>query len=101
MAKIKNDRNETLPSEKKKNSVIEKINEWKETLIDKELTTDAVFSEPLTPAPKVDETRPLKKGSIDMWFLLWAMILVCFGLVMSYSASAVQAEQIEGESATY
>lgn len=35
-----------------------------------------------------------------MWFLLWAMLLVCFGAVMSYSASAVYAEQ-RYDSSTY
>ena len=62
---------------------------------------DAVFYEPLTPKPKADETVPLKKGSIDMWFLLWAMLLVCLGAVMSYSASAVYAEREYGSSSYY
>ncbi len=61
---------------------------------------DAVFAEPLTPAPAADETAPLSRGSVDMWFLLWAMLLVCFGAVMSYSASAVYAER-EYDSSTY
>ncbi len=60
---------------------------------------DVIFSEKLTPEP-VDEAAPLKKGSIDMWFLLWSMLLICFGSVMSYSASAVYAEHEYG-SATY
>ncbi len=53
---------------------------------------DVVFYEPLTPALP-EEPQPLRKGAPDMWFLLWAMVLVCFGAVMSYSASAVYAEQ--------
>jgi len=64
------------------------------------IENDAVFSEPLTPPPPVDETAPLTRGSVDMWFLLWAMLLVCFGAVMSYSASAVYAEQ-RYDSSTY
>jgi len=62
---------------------------------------DAVFSTPLTPPPEVDETQPLSKGSVDSWFLLWSMILVCFGAVMSYSASAVYAEREYGSSTYY
>ncbi len=59
---------------------------------DKLAYNDVIFSEPLT--EKAEEApKPLVKGSVDMWFLLWAMILVCFGAVMSYSASAVYAEQ--------
>ncbi len=60
---------------------------------------DVVFKEPLTPAP-AEESKPLVKGNVDMWFLLWAMILVCFGAIMSYSASAVYAEQ-KFDSSTY
>jgi cell division protein FtsW len=60
---------------------------------------DVIFTEKLTKTEE-DETKPLVKGSIDMWFLLWAMLLVCFGVVMSYSASAVVAEK-DYDSATH
>ncbi len=60
---------------------------------------DVVFYEPLTPAPE-EPPAPLVKGAPDMWFLLWAMVIVCFGAVMSYSASAVYAEQ-KFDSSTY
>jgi len=53
---------------------------------------DVIFYAPLKEEPK-DESAPLHKGSIDMWFLLWAMLIVCFGIVMSYSASAVFAQE--------
>ncbi|MBR2353101.1 MAG: cell division protein FtsW [Clostridia bacterium] len=61
---------------------------------------DPAFTEPLTPAEKEDERAPLTKGGIDVWFLLWAVLLLCLGAVMSYSASAVYAERNYG-SATY
>lgn len=64
------------------------------------IENDAVFFEPLTPPPEADESAPLTRGSVDMWFLLWAMLLVCFGAVMSYSASAVYAQQ-RYDSSTY
>ena len=60
---------------------------------------DSILYSPLTETPK-DESAPLHKGSVEMWFLLWAMLLVCFGAVMSYSASAVYAEQ-KYDSSTY
>ena len=53
---------------------------------------DVVFREPLTPVPE-EPPKPLTKGNVDMWFLLWSMLLLCFGAIMSYSASAVFAEQ--------
>lgn len=66
----------------------------------KRIENDAIFKEPLTAAPLPDERAPLHKGNIDTWFLLWAMLLICFGAVMSYSASAVYAEQ-RYDSSTY
>lgn len=62
--------------------------------------TDVIFSEPLHPAP-AEEPKPLARGSVDMWFLLISMLLVCFGAVMSYSASAVYAEQRYDDSAYF
>ena len=51
---------------------------------------DAIYYEKIT-EEKADITKPLQKGSVDMWFLLWSMILLCFGIVMCYSAGVVDA----------
>ena len=51
---------------------------------------DAIYYEKIT-EEKPDITKPLQKGSVDMWFLLWSMILLCFGIVMCYSAGVVDA----------
>ncbi len=93
--------NHSLPveTEKVKKSLKVRIAERKEEKKLDRIVNDVVFSEKLTPEA-VDETAPLHKGSIDVWFLLWAIILVCFGAVMSYSASAVFAEQ-RYDSSTY
>lgn len=40
----------------------------------------------------------MAKGSIDMWFMLIVVALLCFGAVMSFSASAIYAKQHYGES---
>ena len=53
---------------------------------------DVVFTEPLTPVPE-EAPKPLTRGNVDMWFLFISMVLICFGAIMSYSASAVFAEQ--------
>lgn len=102
MKKDKETQEQNLPiiDEKKNNKLTDKISAIGKKMSDKRLERDVVFSEPLTPAPKVDETAPLVKGGVDMWFLLWAMLLVCLGAVMSYSASAVYAER-EYDSSTY
>lgn len=66
---------------------------------DERALADGILYTPLKEEKK-DERAPLHRGSVDMWFLLWAMLLVCFGAVMSYSASAVYAEQ-KYDSSTY
>lgn len=53
---------------------------------------DAIFDEPLHPAP-LREHVMLQKGIVDIPFLLITMALVLFGCVMVYSASSVYAEQ--------
>ena len=88
------DENQSLPVEVK-DKKSEKIRIKQEKALDKELweaRNDVIFSEKLG-VQKVDETAPLKKGSIDVWFFIWSLCLLCFGAVMSYSASAVYAAQ--------
>ncbi len=60
-------------------------------------TNDVIYYEPLTPET-LDETQPLSKGGIDVWLLLWSSLLICFGSVMSYSASVIYAEHEYGSS---
>lgn len=95
--------NAALPTEQKKVGTVTQIKKKvSKALLHREewlAEHDIVFTEPLTPAPE-EKPQPLVKGNVDMWFLLWAMILVCFGAVMSYSASAVYAEY-EYDSSTY
>lgn len=89
----KND-NQNLPDsapEEKKRGLKVRINNEINRRRD-EAKVDGILYVPLNEEKK-DETAPLHKGSIDMWFLLWAMLLICFGAVMSYSASAVFAEE--------
>ena len=83
-----------------KKSLKIRIKEAREKKAEDAILNDVIFYEKLTPEAAADEAAPLRKGSVDMWFLLWAMLLVCFGAVMSYSASAVYAEQ-EYDSSTY
>jgi cell division protein FtsW len=102
MKKDKNEK-ENLPveSEKKNNAITEKVKDIGKRIDEWRLERNVVFSEPLTPKAPQDETAPLKKGGIDTWFLLWAMLLVCLGAVMSYSASAVYADMRHGDSTHY
>ena len=104
--------NGELPEEKKAETAVSVKNEKENKLLSffresgekaaqKRADNDVIFTEPLHPAPPKDETKPLTRGSVDTWFLLIAMLLVCFGAVMSYSASAVYAEFEYGDSAHF
>ncbi len=104
MKNSENGQEQNMPLEKEKEKSVRlstKIKDMEQRVLDRQTENDAVFYEPLTPVKKADETAPLKRGSIDMWFLLWAMLLVCFGAVMSYSASAVYAEREFGSSSHF
>ncbi len=78
--------------EEKENKLASLLKEKSEKAAQRRADNDVIFSQPLHSVP-ADEPKPLVRGSVDTWFLLIAMLLVCFGAVMSYSASAVYAEQ--------
>ena len=86
--------------EKKKIGLRVKINSFVEKNEEKREYNDAIYYEKLT-EEKPDTAKPLKKGSVDMWFLLWSMILLCFGIVMCYSAGAFDASVNYDDSAYY
>ncbi len=94
-----NGENQNLPvdSNVEKKKLLVRIQDLRKKRAEYEAQNDIIFSERLS-EPKEDRTAPLRKGSVDMWFLLWAVILICFGAVMSYSASAVYAEHEYGSS---
>lgn len=57
------------------------------------------LSRPAVPSdePEVGE-RVMVRGGIDIWFFLIVLALLCFGAVMSFSASAVYAQNKYGDS---
>ena len=92
--------NQNLPTDfssdegvKKKKGLKTRVTSALEKREEKAAQNDVIFYAPLKEEPK-DETAPLHKGSIDMWFLLWTLLLLCFGVVMSYSASAFYAQDM-------
>lgn len=76
--------------------IVMKINKKR---IDKYASNDIIFSETLTPQSPL-KPNTIIRGGIDMWFMLIVLILLSFGAVMSYSASAVYAERYY-DSSTY
>ncbi len=80
-------------------AVVRVINDYRRKKEIEAAENDVIFSETLTKAPE-EPPQPLVKGSIDKWFFLFAAMLIFFGAVMSYSASAVVAET-DYDSSTY
>ena len=79
-----------VKSKREKKSLKVKINSLVERNEHRREYTDAIYYEKIS-EEKPDLAKPLQKGSVDMWFLLWSMILLCFGIVMCYSAGVVDA----------
>lgn len=59
---------------------------------------DAALTEPLHGTAERAAPTVLVRGSVDGWMLLWAVLLLAFGAVMSYSASSVYAQEEYGDS---
>ena len=87
-------RNKALIQKKK-----EELSERREELLER---NDPIYLEPLKPKEvEVQEgTAPLCKGAVDKWFLLWSIMLLCFGIVMCYSAGVVEAD-VQYDNPTY
>lgn len=86
-------------AEKKESRAVRIINDYRRKKELDAADNDVIFSETITPAPE-EKPEPLRRGNIDIWFFIWAVMLICFGAVMSYSASAVYAESMY-DSSTY
>ena len=84
------DKEETKRKKEKKKKKKVKVTSLAERNEARREYRDAIYYEKLN-EEKPDIAKPLQKGSVDMWFLLWAMILLCFGIVMCYSAGVVDA----------
>ena len=84
-------------AQKKQNLALRVINDHRAKKREEAQYNDIIFKEPISALPQ-EKPQPLRRGSIDMWFFILSTMLVCFGAVMSYSASAVYAEMNYGTS---
>lgn len=69
-----------------------------EKRVERMLRSDTALTTPLHEVEEKTERPVLIKGSVDGWYLLWAILLVCFGAIMNYSASSVYAMEEYGDS---
>lgn len=91
-----NKNNANSPKAPKKMNLKNRINEYMESRREKAYKNDEAFHKAVTPdhtpSGESGETVIYRNG-IDTRFLIYVIVLLCFGAVMSYSASYVYAEQ--------
>ncbi len=98
-----NKKNNPASSESK--SVRKVINEYMEQRREKSYKQDEAFHNAITPdnsreSESKRETVIYRNG-VDMRFLIYIIVLLCFGAVMMYSATYVSAEQKFGDGAYF
>ena len=87
------------PGTPKKNTIKEKVNKYFESRREDIYRQDAVNGQKITPDGSRrnekgnSEARIIYRNGIDTRFLVYVIILLCLGAVMSFSASYVYAEQ--------
>ena len=98
--------NDTKAPEVKRRTLKEKIDEYMTKRRERRYRQDVVFSETITPHNASDNggeenKTVIYRNGVDIRFLIYVIVLICFGAVMSYSASYVYAEQKYGDSSYF
>lgn len=86
-------------------SVKDVISEYMEKRREKTYKQDEAFHKAITPDhSRMGESKRetiIYRNGVDMRFLIYVIVLLCFGVVMSYSATYVYAEQRFGDGAYF
>ena len=87
--------NDPKASDVKKLTLKEKIELYRQKRREKRYRQDVVFSETITPHNSCEQEKEtvIYRNGVDVRFLIYVIVLLCFGAVMSFSASYVYAEQ--------
>ncbi len=97
-----NNKKTNAPASTEKKSIIDKINEYMERRREAAYKKDESFHKAITPdhAPAGEKKgeRVIYRNGIDTRFLVYVILLLCFGAVMMYSATYFSAEQKFGDS---
>ena len=99
---MKNEKKNSTPMTSKQKSVKNIIDEYMEKRREKTYAKDEAFHKSIAPdhASSKEESneRVIYRNGVDTRFLVYVILLLCFGAVMSYSATYVYAEQRFGDS---
>lgn len=102
---MKNDKQTSTPMTSEKKSIKKRINDYMERAREKTYAKDENFHKSITPDhtpdTKGDSERVIYRNGVDTRFLIYVILLLCFGAVMSYSASYVYADQKYGDSSYF
>ena len=94
---MKNNENNKAPKTSQKLDIKKKIIEYMEAARERTYKKDEEFSKAIAPDhashTSGEGEAVIYRNGIDMRFLIYVVVLLCFGAVMSYSASYVYAEQ--------
>ena len=90
---MKNEKNANTPMTSNKNSIKKRIEEYMEKRREKNYANDEAFHKAITPdhnpSDEGENERVIYRNGVDTRFLVYVILLLCFGAVMSY----VYAEQ--------
>lgn len=99
---MKNDKQAKSPMTSKEKSIKNIINEYTEQRRERRYAKDEAFHKSITPdrAPSNEERdeRVIYRNGVDTRFLVYVILLLCFGAVMMYSATYFSAEKKFGDS---
>ena len=102
---MKNDKNTNTPMTSNKKSIKKIIDEYAEQRRERRYASDEAFHKSITPdsAPSNEDGNKgvIYRNGIDVRFLVYVILLLCFGAVMMYSATYISAEQRFGDSAYF
>ena len=102
---MKNEKKTNSPTTSENASVKNIIDEYMEKRREKRYAQDEAFHKSIAPdtarSSGAEAKRVIYRNGIDTRFLVYVILLLCFGAVMMYSATYVSAEQRFGDSAYF
>ena len=102
---MKNGKNTNAPVTSNNKSIKKRINEFMESRREQIYAKDEEFHRSIMPdhshSHEAESKRVIYRNGIDTRFLVYVILLLCFGAVMMYSATYVTAEQKFGDSAYF
>ena len=89
----------------KRKSIKNRIDDYMETRREKAYSNDEAFHKAITPdrisSNEGGNERVIYRNGVDTRFLVYVILLLCFGAVMSYSATYVYAQERFGDGAYF